>query len=451
MTDQLAAFAIFWGIWLLVPMLIDGGTSLTYLIGVWTIRRRQVKFLDTKIAFYPPVTIVVPVYNGARTIGACLESILKQTYPRDKLEVIVVNNMSTDNTFGIFQELQHQNQNIAMNWISTASKGKSFALNAGYHSSNGLFLCNIDADVELHPDAIHNAMKYFETFPEAGAITAAIEVLPEEEDVGPLRRILAECEYLEYYSSFRIGRQYQTATNSLFTLAGAFSMFRREILLQTFMYSKQTVSEDTHLTFEIHQKFKNSRIACVPEVLAYVTPTASLASFYAQRVRWQRGQLEVAALHPHLLSGNPFRIRGVSPARLLVIDHTLAFPRVVWTFLLPLMYFFGYSLSLVISATIAMYASYIFLEGVAAFASYLLADRGGKDRIRRYWWIFFIMPAYRFTLFWFRLGGFVSVLMEPAVWRTDAPWVETRLGYEKTKQTVATALLQVGRTLGLHN
>ncbi|MBI2939509.1 MAG: glycosyltransferase [Chloroflexi bacterium] len=438
MTDHLFSFGVFWGIWLLVPMLIDGTTALVYLIGAGVSRLQRSRRRPERDAEPRQVSIVIPVYNGADTLPACLAAIRRQRYPASLIEVIVVDNGSTDQTAEVFRQERRKPFGGALQWLATTARGKPWALNAGFYTAQGQYLANIDVDVVLHPDAIRNAVAALEQDSRVGALTAAIEVLPLERrrlrtevlppegDRSPLRRLLSECEFLEYYSAFRIGRQYQSVTNSVFTLAGAFSMFRREVLLQTHLYSKQTVSEDTHVTFQIHEALPSYRVVCDPEVIAYVAPTASLGALYAQRVRWQRGQLEVTALYPRLFWRNPLRLTGLSPARSIIVDHTLAFPRVVWTCLLPLLTIFGYSLPLVVGASLAMYGSYVVVEGISALVSYLLATPDGRQRIRRYWWVFAVMPAYRFLLFWFRFGGFVSVLVEPGVWNATAPWAELR-------------------------
>ena len=102
----------------------------------------------------------------------------------------------------------------------------------------------------LDPEAILEMVRAFELDPNVAAATGSIEVLPADVDprtgehvnIHPLKFLMAEAEFLEYYAGFRIGRQYQSQTKSLFTLAGAFSAFRRDVLLKTFLYDDSTVS-----------------------------------------------------------------------------------------------------------------------------------------------------------------------------------------------------------------
>lgn len=438
MTSTLFSFMLFWAIWLLVPIFIDGSTAVAYLIGAWSEERaHRSKRRYTGLSYYPVVTVIIPIHNGAPFLKTCINSIKRQNYPPEKLEIFIIDNMSDDNGFAIFQDEQGKPWPGRLEWVSVPQKGKAYALNAGIHVSSGEYIANIDCDVMLHPDAIRNMIKAFVVEPDLAAATGSIEVLPiTDTGADPVRHIIAECEFLEYYSGFRIGRQYQTRTNSLFTLAGAFSVFRRDILLQTFMYDKQTVSEDTRLTFELHKKFAKMKKACIGEAIAYVEPTRSLSALYAQRVRWQRGQLEVTALYPEFIL-TPLAFRGLASSKSLIVDHTLAFARVVWTFLLPMLYFVGYPLSMVISANIVMYCCYVMVEVAYISSSYIIANRGVRKRILRDWWGPIIMPVYRFILFWFRFGGFLSVLMEPAEWRVKDPYMQIKEGLADIKKKLS--------------
>ena len=437
MTNTLFSFLLFWAIWLLVPLFIDGTTAVAYLWGAWRMRGTNQRRRDFTLDDYPMVTVIIPVYNGEDSLGRCLASLRGQSYPHEKLQVLMVDNQSTDNSYGVFQEEQIKSFGGNLSWMSVSQKGKAYALNAGIHLALGSYITNIDCDVVLHADAILNMMKAFAEDPELAAATGSVEILPGEVTHDPVRHIMTECEFMEYYTGFHIGRQYQTATDSLFTLAGAFSVFRKEVLLKTFLYDKQTVSEDTKLTFELHRLFKGQRKACVADAIAYVASTPSISAMYAQRVRWQRGQLEVTALFPEFLH-SPFHGKGLASSKSLIVDHTLAFARVVWTFLLPMLYFVGYPLTMVFSATLIMYACYMVVEYAYWQAAWFVADPHIRDRLKQDWWLFLVMPTFRFTLFWFRFGGFLSVLLEPAEWRVKDPFTQTSEAFENVKKGVKT-------------
>lgn len=424
-TAEWLGFAIFWGTWLLVPLLIDGLSALASLITVWYAQWRRPA--PPALDFAPLVTVIVPVHNSERTLGACLASLAAQDYPREQVEVLVISNGTTDRSFEVFSACQARFGG-QLTWHAIPHAGKAWALNAGIHLARGVYIINIDSDVVLAPDALRRLVARLEAEPDLGAATAAIEVLPPPAGASTWQRLLARCEFLEYQAAFQVGRRYQTIARSMFTLAGAFSAFRRDVLLQTFLYSQQTVTEDTDLTFEIHRRFPELRIGVVAEAVAYVHPIESLSALYAQRVRWQRGQLEVSALHAPLLARPWWRLRGFSPSRILLIDHTLAFPRLVWTFFMPILALFGYPGTLLVGALIVVYLFYLTIDLLWFVTCWALARPATRRRLRAQTWICLLMPLYRMVVFWFRLSGFLHAVAEPASWRVQDPLRQARQG-----------------------
>jgi putative glycosyltransferase (exosortase G-associated) len=441
MTTTLFGFLMYWGIWLLVPMAIDGTTAIAYLWGAWrfqrgVIRRRRGFVLER----FPSVTVIVPVHNGAGQLADCLASIRRQRYPHDKISVLVVDNDSTDDTQQVFWQQNDAPFEGRMELIALEYAGKSWALNAGIHLSDSDYVCNLDADTRLKSDALLCMVRAFEADRRLAAATGSIEVAPVEggAEMHPIKRAFAQAEFVEYLVAFRIGRQFQSHTGNLFTLAGAFSFFRRDVLMRTTLYNNMTVSEDTNLTFEIREKFPEMSIEAVSEAVAYTAPTASLSALYAQRVRWQRGEIEVLSIFSNP-AYNPFRMSRFKTLVTLLVDHTLVFPRIIWTFLLPLMFVVGYPMGLVISAMALLYLVYGAIDALFLVVAYGLSDGETRRRIRSCWWVFVVLPAFRYVTFWFRIGGFLEVLNEPAQWRVRNPWEQTR-----------DALRHMVRSLGLY-
>jgi putative glycosyltransferase (exosortase G-associated) len=370
---------------------------------------------------------VVPAHNSGQTLEACLRSFAAQDYPAQRMEIIVVNNGSSDNSFEVFERMQHE-LGLQLSWHSIINKGKSWALNAGIHLSRGEYIFNIDSDVVLGPGAVRRVVEAMTAEPDLGAVTGAVEVLPPTGAVGPLLRAVNECEFFEYLAAFRVGREQQTLLGSLYTLSGAFSVFRREVLLGTFLYSQETVTEDTDLTFELYERFANRRVGCVGDAVAYVHPIESLSALYAQRVRWQRGQLEVSARHAALMRRPMWRVRGFNPARILAVDHTLAFPRIVWTFLLPVLVLFGYPPGLIVQALAVLYGFYVLSDVLWVAVAWLDSDATTRQRLVRMSWLLPVLPLYRMMIFWFRFSGFLHAVAEPGTWRVQDPVAQVRNG-----------------------
>ena len=92
------------------------------------------------------VTVIVPVYNGAQTIEACIDSLLRLNYRRDSYEIVVIDNASTDETFKILQKfLPH------IRVLFEPRRGPSAARNCGFRHGRGRVFALTDADCVVDP------------------------------------------------------------------------------------------------------------------------------------------------------------------------------------------------------------------------------------------------------------------------------------------------------------
>lgn len=96
------------------------------------------------------ISVIVPVYNGQAYLAACIESIEKQTYRN--LEIIIVNDGSTDDTGTICSRLKEQHPNIRL--LTLHDQGVSAARNAGIGEAKGAFVTFVDADDRLRADML---------------------------------------------------------------------------------------------------------------------------------------------------------------------------------------------------------------------------------------------------------------------------------------------------------
>jgi putative glycosyltransferase (exosortase G-associated) len=355
------------------------------------------------------------------------------------MEVLLVDNGSRDRSFEVFSRLQGRLP-IAVSWHAIINQGKAWALNAGIHLSHGTYIINVDSDVRLAPDAVRRVVEAMEADPSLGAVTGAVDVIPPETELSPVMRVIAECEFFEYLTAFHVGREQQTLLHNLYTLSGAFSVFRRQVLLETFLFSRETVTEDTDITFDLYERAADSHIGCVTEAVAYVHPITSLRALYSQRVRWQRGQLEVSARHQQLLRRPLWKIGGFSPRRILIVDHTLAFPRVIWTFLLLALALFGYPLSLIILAWLVLYVFYLGIDLLWAGVAWLDANPAARRRLVSSAGLLLALPIYRMLIFWFRFSGFLHAIAEQGAWQVQDPLALTRQGLDQVRRELGEKL-----------
>lgn len=97
------------------------------------------------------VSVVIPVYNGEGYIKRCLDSLAKQTL--ESIEIIVVNDGSTDNTLSVLQQYDERYPNL-FKIFTVVNGGQGIARNFGAKQAKGKYLCFIDSDDYTHPEML---------------------------------------------------------------------------------------------------------------------------------------------------------------------------------------------------------------------------------------------------------------------------------------------------------
>ncbi len=124
------------------------------------------------------ISIVVPAYNAAETIIYCLDSISNQTYKN--LEIIVINDGSTDDTQRVVSEYISENdKNLRFRFIKQSNKGVSATRNKGIRMSTGAYIAFVDADDYMSPDAIEHMVKRIK---DSGAVMVIANHIRHEKD-----------------------------------------------------------------------------------------------------------------------------------------------------------------------------------------------------------------------------------------------------------------------------
>jgi glycosyltransferase involved in cell wall biosynthesis len=118
----------------------------------------------------PKVTVIVPVWNGEDTISACLEALHRQTLPTDEVEIIVVDNGSTDKTLSIIDGYP------TVKLLIESQPGSYIARNRGLESAQGDYVAFTDADCVPHPDWLAAGLKRIKGLKNPGIVGGAIEL-----------------------------------------------------------------------------------------------------------------------------------------------------------------------------------------------------------------------------------------------------------------------------------
>ncbi|SHJ43872.1 putative glycosyltransferase, exosortase G-associated [Clostridium cavendishii DSM 21758] len=416
MNKDLYRDLLFWGIWLLIPLLID---ILSGIVSLIVILKEYFRKEKVELEYLPYITILIPVYNSEKTLANCIQSILDQNYPIKNIQVLLINNGEKNGVYDIYCKIQEQHPNLKIWWIDS-NQGKSKALNKGIYAAEGKYIINIDSDGILDKNAVLRIVEKFESNTNIHAMTGVVltDCSLINTNSNLLLRLFRRCELFEYSEAFLVGRGFQSYTDSLFTLAGAFSCFRKDVIQKTQLYNSETLGEDTHITSQIRE-FQNGKIALCEKAFFYVDPIDSMDKLYIQRQRWQRGEIEVASLFRKFIGGRNRNTRKVLK-RTVIKDHTLVFPRLIWMFAMVYLVFIDYPLELVIMANILLYLAYVFNSALSFFVSklYLKDQKEVKKYMNKHAYSILLLPFYRLVIFFMRVAGIINSIEKYSKWNT---------------------------------
>lgn len=426
---------VFWMAWVIIPLIME---IIPAFFGIFLLFLKKIRLRkEREIAYFPEITLIIPVYNSADTLESCLDSVYNSTYPNSAISVMLVDNGSKDDSLFIYREYQETHPDLNTKWMS-AKQGKSRALNMALFHSDGKYIIHIDSDGRLHEDALMNMVRRFESDEKICCMTGSIltdpEAIKKEKKLG--KRILQKAEFFEYAQAFLAGRNYEAELDSIFTLSGAFSAFRKSTILKTQLYNTETVCEDTHVTFQIRYILKKKIDIC-ENAIFFVEPIDGVGRLYVQRQRWQRGELEVIHMFRKQKKKNAFSSGMMS--KMLIYDHTFAFPRMIWYMALLCLSLIGYPFRYVAISFVLIYILYV----IAAFLYYvnvclfLKWDKKLQRFYSRKVGYVFVLPALNFLAYWFRLAGIINSIKGASSWRTKSFGEEVAVAKDIIRQDFA--------------
>ncbi len=251
---------------------------------------KKPQYPESNSHFEPTVSILIPAHNEDRVIGKLLQQMTMLTYPKNKLEVIVIDDASKDTTGQIADQYSKKVPFIKVLHRSPTNggKGKAAALNDALKIvSCDIILC-FDADYLPHQSIVEKLVQPFSD-PKVGAVQGRPVVLNEPENA--ITRMIA----LERISGYRVDQEARDKLGLIPQFGGTVGGFRRSIIAKLGGFDESILTEDTDLTFSII--LEGFKVRYVGDAECYEEAVNTWRAYWRQRHRWARGHMQVCFKH----------------------------------------------------------------------------------------------------------------------------------------------------------
>ena len=233
----------------------------------------------------PSISIIIPAYNSEKGVERSIKNALSLDYPREKLEVIVVDDGSTDKTYEIASTFEKKGVKI----FHIPHSGKGKALNVGISNSKGELIANLDADSFLDKDALLKMVGFFDK-PEVMAVTPSIKIFNPD-------TIAQKVQFFEFLLSSIVKKAF-SYLGAMPIATGASTLFRKQFFEKHGGYHEHIIAEDGEVSLRIAKE--GYLIEHAMDVAVHTSGLKTFKGFFNQRLRWSKGLFDCLLIHKSL-------------------------------------------------------------------------------------------------------------------------------------------------------
>lgn len=228
---------------------------------------------------YPKVSLIVPCYNEEIGVVKTLDSLLALDYPKELLQIVVVDDGSKDNTWN---EMQKYKNHSSVLLLQKKNEGhKTSALNFALKHVSGDIIASVDADTYLPPNSLKRMIHYFINDKETMAVGSSVII-------NNPKTIVEHAQSAEY-NLFFFSKKMLATVGGAMVVPGAFSAYRKEVFEKLGGYKTAHNWEDGELTYRIQAA--GWKVDQAHDVFSYTNAPRTVKALFKQRLRWAYGFL----------------------------------------------------------------------------------------------------------------------------------------------------------------
>lgn len=373
------------GEWLIAYSIFVTTFELTRLLAATLYRNsvnkimRHADYLSTKreAVYEPLVTFVIPCKNEGADIENTVRKCFEADYPEDKLDVIVVNDGSTDNTGAVLRKLKRQFRQRLTVITWRKNRGKRHGMAEGFQRAKGEVIIQLDSDSYIEPSTFRNLITPF-VHPEIAAVCAHAD--PTNAD----KNFLTKMQAAYYFMSFRILKAAESVFMTVSCCSGCSSAYRKsatlpvmdEWLHETFLGQPVTWGDDRALTNWLIKTGHKTIYTDLAQ--AYTICPENIRQFMKQQTRWKKSWIINAVfLAKFIIRKRPF------------LAITYFYPLLVVSLLTP----FAAARALIFDTAVRSVLPFYYVFGALLLTAIILVFYRFTARNNKYWPYLFAWSA----------------------------------------------------------
>ncbi|PTX44632.1 hyaluronan synthase [Christiangramia gaetbulicola] len=337
----------------------------------------------------PTCTVIVPAYNEGKQVYATLMSLAASDFPKEKLQLLAIDDGSKDDTWYWMQEAKNILGDRVTIFQQPENKGKRHALYRGFNLGTGEVFVTVDSDSVVNTDTLRNLVSPFVVNEKCGAVAGNIRVLNNE------KALLPKMLNVNFVLSFEFMRSAESTLESVLCTPGALAAYRSsavfeclpEWINQTFMGRPSDIGEDRAMTNMILKR--GNHVLFQRNAYAYTNVPERYSGLYKMFIRWGRSNVrENIAMSKYVFTN--FREGSKIGSRLLFINQFL---KIIMSYplILIMFYFVASHPILFLSSTLLSILIY------SSFPAFFYAKR---YTLAESFWAYSYSILYTFGLFW---------------------------------------------------
>ncbi len=224
----------------------------------------------------PLVTIIIPCRNEEKFIGKCLDSLIKQNYPKEKLEILVVDGMSEDKTREVIKSYNQKHPFIKL--FENPKKVSPFALNIGLRNMKGEVMMHMGAHAVYEPDYVAKSVNYLREY-DADNVGGMLITKPAANTLKAKSiALVLSNKFGTGNSYFRTGSEKPRFVDTVFG-----GCYKKEVFKKIGLYNEGLArSQDMELNMRL--KKAGGKILLAPDIVGYYYPKSTLMGFLRHNI-----------------------------------------------------------------------------------------------------------------------------------------------------------------------